>query len=246
MPFRQVLVEPTGYGPRGGYADVAILGDVHYEAQGCKRELLDAWIVDVRASGAYWLCIGDLFDAQTLTAPGGIKAKASAVDLEDAMDRLEAAFLPIREKCLGMIPGNHEERISRFGGIDPIRQLTTRLEISYDPLRLALQLTFSKTMRAYRLYALHGYGGGRRMGSRANKLEDLSAVVDANIYVMGHMHTPMVFTDHKRVYTMTGSFLGYEGYPIRQGYKPSGSEMPFLRIYSDFSKIDATLKKSGD
>ncbi|MBW1784683.1 MAG: hypothetical protein JRL30_28555, partial [Deltaproteobacteria bacterium] len=39
-----------------------------------------------------------------------------------------------------------------------------------------------------RVYAHHGYGGGRLTGSKLNKVMALHQIADAEIYMMGHLH----------------------------------------------------------
>lgn len=39
------------------------------------------------------------------------------------------------------------------------------------------------------VYCHHGMGGGRTLGGKLNRLEDLLKIIEADIYLMGHVHT---------------------------------------------------------
>ena len=90
----------------------------------------------------------------------------------------------------------------------------------------------------YTITGIHGYGGGRKNGGKINNLVEMSDKVIADIYVMGHTHTPIMTRNtifmpdyqHKtlvkkdKYYLMTNSFLEYGGYGEQYGFIPSTTE----------------------
>ena len=108
----------------------------------------------------------------------------------------------------------------------------------------------------YRLYATHGFGGGRTTGAKANKLEGLSDGIDADIYVVSHTHQPMVFYQNylrsnarkykldqvTKVYVNTGAFLDYGGYAERFNFKPSTIITPTVDWSCSSAKVFAALQ----
>ena len=38
---------------------------------------------------------------------------------------------------------------------------------------------------------MHGYGGGRKDGGKINRLEDMTNVIIADLYLMSHTHKPI-------------------------------------------------------
>ena len=90
----------------------------------------------------------------------------------------------------------------------------------------------------YTVSGNHGYGGGRNIGGKANRLVDMSNVAVADLYIMSHTHTPV--STKKSIYIpdysnksvtlremhflMTNSFLDYENsYGEIQGYHPTSN-----------------------
>ena len=43
----------------------------------------------------------------------------------------------------------------------------------------------------YQITGYHGSGGGRKVGGKANRLQEMAQVVVADLYIMGHTHLPM-------------------------------------------------------
>ncbi len=156
------------------------------------------------------------------------------------LDRLEELLAPIAPKCLALLEGNHETaqlehnardvfsdfvmRIGRAAGLDATRAHT--LALGYEgflDLRFHYSPKGNTTGHNWRLsvYAHHGHGGGRKMGSPALTMEDTMGRYEADLFLMGHRHMLMGFPqtivcpDVKRGYKLKqrwgawgGSYLG--------------------------------------
>lgn len=152
---------------------------------------------------------------------------------------------PIKHRILLIEPGNHEERVYKETGIDVGELLAMELGLldRYARTSAVLFVSFgesSSTMgkkrkkNVYSIYCNHGFGGGSNNGGKLNKVMRLDNIVDADLYVMGHHHTPAAtksdyfrldyqnkkVTQVTRSYLLHNAWLKYGGYGERFGYAP--------------------------
>lgn len=151
---------------------------------------------------------------------------------------------PIKDKILVMSNGNHEDRITKDTNIDVLYLVAKQLHLEqvYSPSWWYLYLSFGKDKKGrsvnYTLTGYHGSGGGRKSGSKINRLEEMSQVVIADIYLMGHVHKSIatkgiIFTPYyqsktlskqEMYYLISNSFVEYEGsYAEKMGMIPSNN-----------------------
>ena len=151
---------------------------------------------------------------------------------------------PIKDKILVMSNGNHEDRITKDTSIDVLYLVAKQLRIEqiYSPSWWYLYLSFGKGDKGrklnYTLTGYHGSGGGRKSGSKINRLEEMSQVVIADIYLMAHVHKPIatkgiIYTPYyqsktlskqEMYYLISNSFVEYEGsYAEKMGMIPSNN-----------------------
>lgn len=208
---------------------------------------------------AYCILGGDLMDTAIATSVGD----TYGANLQP-MQQLEVCvrlFEPIKEKVLAVVPGNHENRIYRTDGLDITSIMAAQLGLhgKYSATSALLFIRFGKELThghdrkiCYTLYCYHGSGGGRKEGGKINRLADMAAIIDADIYVCGHTHLPASFrTGYYRVSTSNSSIgyvdklfvnaaacLNYGGYGEAAGFKPSSKLNPV--VYLDGGKKNAT------
>ena len=155
---------------------------------------------------------------------------------------------PIKDKILVIGTGNHEDRTQKETNIDVTRIVARELGIEerYSNGWWYLYLTFGQETRhhknpiTYGITGLHGYGGGRKSGAKINRLEDMSNVVIADLYIMSHTHKPIstknciyipyyqskALTKQEMYYLMTNSFLESDGgYAEKMGFPPSNTSI---------------------
>ena len=177
-------------------------------------------------------------------------------------------FSPLAKdgKILAVLTGNHEERIQRSVGVNLTEVMAAELDIPnlYSATSTLLYLKFGQTKRhhnkqqVYAVYINHGFGGGgRRVGSKLNSLEDMSRIVtDCDIYICGHTHLPAVFRQscyvcdrqnmyarqQEQVYVNTASSLNWSGsYGDRMGFKPNSMHYPVIELDDKVHKVTVTL-----
>lgn len=159
-------------------------------------------------------------------------------------------LLPLKDRILVILPGNHEERLYIQTGVDAGQLIAGELGLidKYSRnsalLFIAFGLSAGNTKRpksqrtnrnVYSVYCHHGFGGGRTSGSKLNKVIALDDIVDADLYVMGHHHSPsttkkdffrinhalMHASQVTKTYMIHGSWLRFGGYGERFGFSPS-------------------------
>jgi len=170
-----------------------------------------------------------------------------------ATDLLEG----IKNKILVISSGNHEDRTQRETNIDVTRLIAKQLGIEdrYANGWWYLYLTFGQDKKkhpiTYGITGIHGYGGGRKSGGKINRLEDMSQVVIADMYLMSHTHKPIstknciympyyqskALSKQEMYYLMTNSFLESDGgYAEKMGFPPSNTSITE-------AKLDGVKKK---
>lgn len=105
--------------------------------------------------------------------------------------RLIKLFEPIKDKCLGLLEGNHEEKMRRYHNLDHHGFVCNHLQVEDLTSEALLRLRFKrdKSIRVIKIFACHGHGGGRTAGAEPNHLFRLSSHWQVDIVLRGHSHT---------------------------------------------------------
>jgi predicted phosphodiesterase len=152
-------------------------------------------------------------------------------------------LLPVKDKFLCFVPGNHEGRTSKESDVELVWDIADRLghpEL-YQPNMAFIELkvgfdTHLNKKNIYRIVGLHGSGGGKQVGSMANNIESFAYSIDGlDIIVCGHTHKRASTRPGKLYFPMNGNkmmqsdFLTYiaspwqswGGYAARGMFRPS-------------------------
>lgn len=222
------------------------LGDIHSDFKKIQEYL--AYIKD--NDNVFTVLNGDMMDAAIQSSIGDTYG-ASLQPMEQLAQCVKI-FDPIKDKILAVTPGNHEQRIYKSDGLDLTQLMCNQLGIGdrYSPASVLLFIRFGKNNIhfhhgrpvLYTIYCVHGSGGGRTEGGKVNRLMQLGNIIDADIFVHSHTHTPaIVKTGYYRVsaanssvqkvdklFVNTAATLDYGGYGELQSYKPTSIEMPII------------------
>jgi predicted MPP superfamily phosphohydrolase len=165
---------------------------------------------------------------------------------------------PIKNKILVIGTGNHEDRTMKETNIDVTRLIARELglEDRYANGWWYLYLTFGQDVKkrpvTYGITGIHGYGGGRKSGGKINRLEDMTQVVIADLYLMSHTHKPIAtknciyipyyqskaLSKQEMYYLMTNSFLESDGgYAEKMGFPPASTSLTEAQLCSTKRKI---------
>lgn len=219
------------------------LSDMHIGDELCNLKVIREVLSNVKDSDNTFIILnGDLMNNSTKSSVGDVYSEqmTPTEQIIKLCDLLE----PVRERILVIHPGNHEFRTLKNDGVDIIRLVARQLGIEdrFSDGWWYLYLTFGMGNKGrsitYEITGVHGYGGGRKNGGKINNLVEMSDKVIADLYVMGHTHTPIITRNtifvpdaqHKslvkkdKYYLMTNSFLEYGGYGEQYGFTPSTTE----------------------
>ena len=217
---------------------------------------------------AYCVLNGDILDNATATSVGDVYSQEL-----NPMEQLQTAvdlFGCIAHKILCITHGNHENRTYKKEGINLSRLLAAQLGLPhrYSSASAVLFLRFGRLSNGkketngsgkvrkvcYSINLVHGTGGGRKVSSKANRLVEMAAIVDCDIYIHAHTHTPMIikqgffridtknssvaFVD--KLFVNTAANLHFGGYGEAAEYVPSSMQTP--TIYLSGTKKEYTAR----
>lgn len=232
------------------FINIYPLGDVHIGSKECNGDLLREWVEMVKEDPyGYVVIIGDLMNM-------GLRNSKSNI-YEEALSPMEQkelcyeALEPIADKILAGCPGNHEYRMVKEVGTNPLYDVFCRLRIEdrYRENICFLKLTVGKcgsNPNTYGVVLTHG--------SSKNKDEKWTYSVDGcDCFISGHTHLgthqPLgkikMDLAHNRVKTVgyqhitVVPFQEYGGYSARGKYLPN-SVGQFQRV-----QFDGSAKKVG-
>lgn len=234
------------------------MGDMHNGDKNSDFKLIMERIEHIKnTDNAYCILNGDLMDTAIASSVGD----TYGANLQP-MEQLKLCvkiFEPIKDKIICVLPGNHEDRVYKSDGLDLTEVMCAQLGIpqKYSPTTALLFIRFGKHKAGqhgrrilYTAYVTHGSGGGRREGGKVNRLADLASIVDADIYITGHTHLPLVMKEAffrvsgsnssvamvDKLFINTSAWLNYGGYGDKAGFKPASKKTPV--IYLDGTKHD--------
>ena len=243
--------------------EIVTFADEHYGDSLCDVDLLKEKIEYVKNNEhVYCILNGDLINNSTKNSVGDVYSEKET-PMEQLVKICEL-FEPIREKILCVNFGNHEQRTWKWEGIDITKLFCMQLglidrygkESSLIFLKFGEKSSHNKNQHVlYIIFVTHGSGGGRREGSKLNRLADMANIVDADIYIHSHTHLPMTMkqtfyrTDTRngtvklvpKLFINTAATLNYGGYGEAAEFKPSSKESPRLLLDGRNKKFKAIL-----
>ena len=238
------------------------MADLHIGDNMCDFKMIQERIEYIKNTpNAYCILDGDLMDTAICSSIGDTYG-ANLQPMEQ-LKQCVKIFEPIKDKILAVLPGNHENRVYKADGLDITEIMCSQLGIPerYSSTTALLFIRMGKGHRQsryrkqlYTVYVTHGSGGGRKEGGKINRLADLSAIVDADIYIHAHTHLPVVFKNSffrvsggnssvalvDKLFVNTAAALDYGGYGDKAGFKPACKSSPV--IYLDGTKRAMSAK----
>lgn len=202
---------PKGYDRINFFA----IGDIHYGSKNCLVKQLDKDVSRVVADpGSFWFGMGDYCEFITPQdkrwEPGCVDEDMKVKDLENLgwwqMEQVSRHLMPIRDKCLGLLYGNHESKYMSHNDSGVIHQqlcdlMRTRNLMYSSVLDVHLYETGVKiptlsdvapekfkAHRKLRFGLHHGFGGACTPAGKMNSLIKWMNVIEADCYFMGHTH----------------------------------------------------------
>ncbi len=241
----------------GSECDSVILypiGDIHMGSNHHVSKEFAALIDEINNTpNAVVILNGDLVNNTIKTSIGDIYEEK--LTPEQSIDELVRVLTPIKDKIIGVTTGNHEVRTQKLTGIDILKNLCYRLDCmdKYNSISNVIFLSFGKhrgrdTVRnTFSIYHTHGTGGGRTVGAKSNGVHRLSQVIQADIYIHSHTHTPLIFKENyimsncgnkgikevSRMFINTNAYEGFGGYGEAMKLPPSNREWIKIKLSAD-------------
>lgn len=209
----RVITHSIRYSSRGDIVRITPLGDIHLGNALCDEKLLRETVAEIEADPLhYWGGMGDYGDfinrsdrrhRESHLAPWlhGVDDLSTA-----QIDRIVEILGPIKDKCLWLVRGNHEDLIHKKYEHDVYAELCRRLGACVErPLEIGYRGFVRVRLHRGRarggtftvvFYIHHGYGGGRLEGAKALKLGRLPKSWRADIYLYGHSHVKYALPAH--------------------------------------------------
>ena len=264
----EVIEKTIEYKVSGGEWHLYPIGDSHLGIKHCTESDLKKTVAEIRDDRtAIWIGMGDYGEFIT-PSDKRWDAKVIADWLKDDQDNIaeaqtdyiEKIFRPIRDKCIGLIEGNHEDAIRHFLHVDVQKNLCKRLELPNLGYSCWVRLRFSRKnsteQHVFKCVFTHGAGWAITPGAKMNRLQRFMNAFDARIYAMGHMHDIITHTvpylelsdaniirQKERVGAVTGCwFKTYAqdvpaSYGERKNYPPTSLGCPVFSINPHTSAV---------
>jgi len=240
------------------------ISDIHYGNPLCSIKHFIRTRDFIRDNeNAYTFLNGDLIEAIIRDSLGDVHTQEGTA--QSQRDFIIDLLLPIQDKILGMVSGNHENRIYNKTGVDISKDIASALKIPYRPEGMLVKVIFgagnNRTKGApftFWGYFTHGYGGARTKSAKAVKVERAAAWVPrADFIAMSHDHVVNVAPDvdlipdnrgiykdgflsgrvsaHRKMLIKTNAYLKWGGYAERGGFPPSDLATPIILLLSPYS-----------
>ena len=237
--------------------EIVPMGDTHVGSPEMNEKKIRETVEYVRVTpNAYVVMTGDAIDNAIKTSISDIYT--ATMQPEAQIEKLLELFNPIKDKILAIQAGNHSMRSYRLTGIDIIKNFAYRMGIDdyYTAGNFMLFVSFGlpfptrpNRRHTFSLYSTHGSTGGKTVGGKLGGLEKMAGVIDADIYLHAHVHTPATFKlnffrsnsrtktvqEVTKLFVNSNAWLDFGGYGEVKGYRPA-----------TISKVRIKLEGVGD
>jgi predicted phosphodiesterase len=278
--FRRTLE----YTSRSESFEIYPIGDVHLGTAACDEDSLKEKIAHIAAGeNRYALLMGDIMDAVGKNDPrfesGGLADwvpvhRADHI-LNVQLEYAQEMFAPIRGQIIGALEGNHESKTRKHRDICIQSIFCNSLGIENLTYSAIISLRFKRSRKDNRgaasttdldIYAHHGHGGGRKAGSKVNRIHEMTDFVDADVVLMGHVHergwapqkprlsmhpSQQRLVERERYFGLTGTYLRtydghFSGYGETAGYPPTSLGGVWFRFTPSPENRSIATRYDGD
>ena len=227
------------------------IGDTQIGSAHFNQTLCNSWLKRVENDPLGKIVIvGDMLN-------NGLKCSKTNVykevmNPEQAKEQLYSILLPVKDKILGVVTGNHELRSVNETSSDPLKDVLWKLGLEnlYNENLTFLKINFGKNTHSrqssYTMLLAHGVS--------KTKTENFAYTVDGlDIMVTGHIHSPkssfpakIVIDSRNELVSLVGfthivvpSFDQFGGYTARGLYSPQDStKIPMIILSGKEKKVE--------
>ena len=205
---------------------------------------------------AYLVLAGDLINNATRNSVSNIFEETMRPREQKRL--MAEMLLPLRERILCAVPGNHEGRSGRDADDDPVYDILCKIDredayrenIAFLKLQIGNIDGDGRRNPTYILTVAHGSGGGILTGGAVNRAERFGYCIDGtDMLIVGHTHKPFhTFPGKIKINAFNNtvsvkpfhvvncsSWLEYAGYAMKHMMLPT-SHIPQKILLSGKSK----------
>lgn len=270
----EILVKKVAYSNVNESFHLWGIGDIHLASASCDEDGLRRTVDKIGEDDhALWYSVGDLAE---FIARQDIRFRPSSLapwmrDLEDEdaddilsveIEHVVNALKPIADKCIGMVYGNHEDKLLARFERNAHREICRKLGTINLGDEALVRLLFERDRhkRALTLYLFHGVTAGRKDGAKVNTLTDMFTSWDVDIIAIGHGHKRVVippvitvgldnrgnYIEKRRYGIMVGGFAksherGTSSWASRKGFPPNDVGPVVLTYCPEKHKLTAEV-----
>lgn len=193
---------------KGEWIYIEPLGDLHIGNVAFEEQKLLERIEAIKKDpNRYWIGMGDYIDAISPWKKGDIDKRfeenvflSSYPTLNKQIDRFIEIMKPIKDKCLGLLWGNHEWGKMEVSDFE--KNFCEPLETVFLGARCFVILRVydarsNRHLGDWKIFAVHGSYTGVRTGGAFNRIQDLAGIFDADIYLHAHTHAKGFQQDYR-------------------------------------------------
>ena len=237
------------------YLTLIPLGDMHFGSKDCDVKVFEAHLEMIKKmKDCAVILMGDLINTGTRDSVGA----GSYDDIytpEEQYEKMIEYLMPIKDKIIGALQGNHEERVRNSTSFDINKLFAEKLQVPYLQYGGLLKLRVNDIN--YHVYAIHGGSCATTLSGKMNACRKMADKVNADIYLHAHTHgldySPQIYYEidnrNKMIvekikhFVLTGSFTIWDGsYGEMKSLNPSPLGVPKIRLYGDLSRGAKKIK----
>ncbi len=237
-------------------AEIYPLADLHIGDPTCDIKLFRKWKEFILENdNRYVVLNGDLCNTALKDSKSDVYADTLSPDKQ--IEVLKKELYPIKDRILAATTGNHENRIKRSTGIDPMRYMFSELGIGevYRPNGAFVKVTLGKGKNgkrlAYTLYLSHVTSSSLPTVERfCGNLDNI------DMFLFSHTHRPLVrpirkvsvdtrnnrVTERDCYILVTASYLKWVGsYGQARSFQPQSNLTGYYRLSGTSKKVNVII-----
>ena len=239
------------------------ISDVHLGAsEHMEREWDDFCRKIEELPNAYIILGGDLINNATRNSVSNVFEETMRPREQKKL--IAEMLMPIRDRILCSVSGNHERRSGKDADDDPTYDIMCKLDLehlyrenmAFVKLQIGNKEGNGYKNPTYMLTVTHGAGGGMLTGGSVNRNERFGYVVDGmDCLIVGHTHKPFVTQPSKikidpfnnkvdikpfKVVS-SSSWLNYGGYAAQKMLLPSSHAPQTITLCGNRKDIKVTM-----
>jgi len=215
-----------------------VLGDFHYGHKACNVEGIKrtvSWLASKDPRTHRAIITGDLTE-NVIPGSKGSFFELSVPNPKDQENDVVELLNPIKHMILAMYDGNHANRSRKASGHSPDEEIPNKLGIGHVYMGYSGYIRLVFPQQSYTIWGEHGHSNARVLSGKIRVLSSMGRNhPDADLYVMGHIHTKIATPERievikhgrvvtqKVIYGSNGSYLQGAEYAERGGYVHGGS-----------------------